>query len=292
MSENVDELYKERVTLRTLLAATMVFLFGIALLGVSNGWDWLKTNHDVITAVLRDVGALMVASVAVTLIWELSSKRAFIAELMSQGRSSVQDLIARTILTQELKGAGLTAFTTDFSYGVDWLGLFRHASRVDLFFSYARSWMNNNAAQLQDLARRDGSRVRVVLPDPDDEQIMSELARRFNRSADEVRANINTTKNELLRIFVEPFEDPNARRRPDFFLFYAKTAPQFTFYRFDNLCVLPLYKHRLGRGGVPIFTVEQGGAIHEFILQEMDAFVADEQLAKRVYPPPIEQAAP
>lgn len=290
MSENVDKLYKERTSLRTFLAAALVLLLGIALLGISNGWDWLKINHAVINAVVRDIGALMVASVAVALIWELSSKRAFVDELMSKGRSSVQDLISQTILTQELKGAGLSAFTTDFSYGIDWLGLFRNARRLDLFFSYARSWMNNNAAQLQDLARRDGSRIRVILPDPDDAQIMAELARRFERPVEEIQGNINATKGDLLRIFVEPFEGANAPRRPDFSLFYTRTAPQFTFYRFDNRCILVLYKHRLGRGGVPIFTAEQGGTIYEFIVQEIDAFISDEELARRIYPAPAEDA--
>jgi hypothetical protein len=289
MSENIASLHKERTSLRTFVAALVVLLAGIALLGITNGWGWLTTNHRTISAVLRDVGALMVASVAVTLIWELSSKRAFVAELMSQGRTSVQDLIERTILTQQLQGAGLIGFTTDFSYGIDWLGMFRGAGRVDLFFSYARSWLNNNAAQLQELARRDGCRVRVVLPDPNNPQLMAELARRFEKTADEIVANINATSNDLVRIFVEPFEEREVPRRPDFSLFYANTAPQFTFYRFDGKCILVLYKHRSGRGGVPVFTAEQGGTIHEFVLQEMDAFVDDEQLADRIYPPRNEQ---
>src|SRR5438105_9068919 len=130
MSDNVDKLYRERTSLRTFLAAALVLLLGIALLGISNGWDWLRINHLVINAVVRDMGSVLVASVAIALIWELSSKRAFVDELMSKGRSSVQDLIAKTILTQELKGAGLSAFTTDFSYGINWLGMFRNARRL------------------------------------------------------------------------------------------------------------------------------------------------------------------
>jgi hypothetical protein len=235
---------------------------------------------------VRDFGSLLIASVTVALLWELYAKRAFIDELLSQGRASINDLIARTILARELQEAGLRAFTTDFAHQVKWLDLFMGARRVDLFFSYARSWMNTNNEQLRKLATRADARIRVVLPDPENDQIVSELARRFGKSSDEIRANIRASTDDLLQIFVAPFPEDTA---PDFSLFYANTAPQFTFYRFDNRSVLALYKHREGRGGVPVFEAEEGGTIHLFVQQEMDAFIGDEQLARRVHPPRAEE---
>lgn len=274
-------LLTERTSLRIRLLAILAVLFGVLLLTVANSWSWLRT-HATTTSLVRDIGSLLIASVTVALFWELYAKRAFIDELLSKAQAPVNELIARTVLAKELQEAGLRAFTMDFSHRVDWLDLFRNARRVDLFFSYARSWMNMNNAQLEELARRDGARVRVVLPDPENEGIVSELARRFNKGEAEIKASIKATKDDLIRVFVEPFEDGSPS---DFSVYYANTAPQFAFYRFDSRCVVTMYKHRKGRGGVPVFEAEDGGAIHLFVLQEMDAFVDDIALAKRVYPP-------
>lgn len=279
----LERLYTQLTNLRAGLLAVLVLLFGIVLLIAANGWDWLR-SHAILTSLVRDFGSLLIASVAVALLWELYAKRAFIDELLAKGRASVNDLIARTILARELQEAGLRAFTTDFAHQVNWLDLFRNSRRVDLFFSYARSWMNTNNAQLQELARREGARIRVVLPDPNNEQLVLELARRFSKSAAELRASIIATRDDFFTIFVTPFRDEP--QKPDFSLFYASTTPQFTFYRFDSRSVLALYKHRQGRGGVPVFEAEEGGTIHLFIQQEMDAFIGDEQLAVRIYPPP------
>lgn len=281
---NLEGLYVERTSLRTRILAIFVFLVGVLLLIMANGWSWLR-SHSIATALVRDFGSLLIASVTVALLWELYAKRAFIDELLLKGRASINDLIARTILARELQEAGLRSFTTDFAHRVEWLALFKGARRVDLFFSYARSWMNTNNAQLKELSEREGARIRVVLPDPHNDEVVSELARRFGKTPEEIKANILASRDDLLRIFVQPFDEDN---KPDFSLFYARTTPQFTFYRFDNRSVLALYKHREGRGGVPVFEAEDGGTIHLFVQQEMDAFIGDERLARRVHPPAVQ----
>jgi hypothetical protein len=286
MTDNVEQIYRERTSLRTLLAAAVVLILGVTLLVLSNGVGWFR-DHPNVDALVRDIGSLMVVSVAVTLIWELTQKRAFIDELMKNGRSSITDLISQTLLTEEVKRAGLTSFSLDFSYGVKWPTLFKNANKVDLFFSYAKSWLNNNEAQLQTLSRREGVRLRVVLPDPEDKALVAELARRYSKQDVEIRDNILSARDNFYRIFVIPFQDGASANRPDFQLFYTKVAPQFTFYRFDSACVLALYKHRTGRGGVPVFQVEQGGTIYDFIQQEMDEFTKNTDLARQEYPPTI-----
>jgi hypothetical protein len=252
---SLDGLLTERTSLRTRLLAGFAFLLGGLLLLAANGWDRLRV-HAIATSLVKDFGSLLIASVTVAVLWETFAKRAFIDELLHKAQASVGELIARTVLAKELQEAGLRAFTMDFSHRVDWLDLFKNARRVDLFFSYARSWMNMNNAQLEELARRDGARVRVVVPDPENARIVSELARRFEKAEEEIRTSIVATKDDLIRVFVGQFENGP---RSDFSLYYANTAPQFAFYRFDSRCVVTMYKHRKGRGGVPVFEAEEGG---------------------------------
>ena len=204
---------------------------------------------------------------------------------MSRAKASLEDLIAKTKLAEEVRGAKLTTFTNDFWYGVNWLELFRNVKRLDLFFSYARSWMNSHTPQLQALAKRPGARIRVILPDPDDNQLMTYLAQRFSNKPEEVRNNIENTKKDLLKIFVEPFSKSKNLRPPDFSLYYLAAAPLFTFYRFDHEVVLAMYKHRPSRGGIPILIGEEGGTIFEFVMQEIEAFTDEKEgLTRRIYP--------
>jgi len=58
----------------------------------------------------------------------------------------------------------------------------------------------------------------------------------------------------------------------------------FSFYRFDNLVVLALYRHHKVRGGIPVFIAEKGGTIYDFVQEELDKFVEPEGLAKKVFP--------
>ena len=79
--------YKVVTTHKTQTSALLVGVFGLGLLWAITYFDWFN-HHSVTKGVLREVVSLLFASVAVTLIWELAGKRAFLHEVPSAVRIS------------------------------------------------------------------------------------------------------------------------------------------------------------------------------------------------------------
>lgn len=62
---------------------------------------------------------------------------------------------------------------------IDWTSLFNKVNKLDIFFAYGQIWRKTYLQELREVAARKNARIRLVLPDPEDEQTISELARRF-----------------------------------------------------------------------------------------------------------------
>lgn len=279
-----DPSHRERTNLRTVITALIVLVIGLVLLMAANEWSWLRNNHAYAIPFVREISALLIVTVVATLIWELYAKRAFVQELINEARPAFAKVIEQTQVAQDLRGAGLKVFTTDFWNNVDWPMLFKDSNTLDMFFAYARSWVGARSQELQELARRPRARIRVVIPNPENPELMAELARRFAKTPEAVRRDILDTINDLMAMFVEPFKH-SPLSAPDFSLFLSPSAPVFTFYKFDRMAVLALYKHRIGKGGIPVFVAERGGKLYEFLSEEMHGFIDQPGgRATQVYP--------
>ncbi len=248
-----SNLYSERTSLRTLVVALLTFIVGIALLIASENWQQIKAIAPV-QAVVQDLGALLVSTVTIATLWELAAKRAFLAELMAQAK-----------LAEKVRAAGIVTLTTDFQREVDWKQMFKTVKKLDIFFAYGRTWRKSNLKELDDIAQRPGIRIRVVLPDPHNSELMKELGRRFRTNPEDVKNRILETSNDFQSRF----------KNVDFSLWFLPESPVFSFYRFDHLIVLALSKHGKQGGNIPTFIVEEGGTIYNFVREEFDAFIQE-----------------
>lgn len=103
-SDKMSKFLIERTTLRTWLTSVIVAIFGILLLvcsEVQSWWMWIGGQS--LQSVVRDIGSLLIASVAITLLWELVGKRAFLDELLPKFR-----------LSEDLVSGGIIGFKTSF----------------------------------------------------------------------------------------------------------------------------------------------------------------------------------
>ncbi len=236
------------VLLAVLFIATgAILLFGIGHSDAKGPGPWVL--------LLRDFGSLLVVTGVFTIIWELVGRRALFDEFWSKAQ-----------LAESIRAAGLGHVAESFRT-LDWVSLLRHATRLDIFFSYGRTWRNAHSESLEALLRRPDGRIRVVLPDPDNSEIVSELARRFQQTGEQVATAIregiasfsslrtDTAAGERLEIWVVPF------------------APVFSCYRVDQKAVFALYRHRAGRGPVPAFVVDSGGYLYDFIREEFNVML-------------------
>jgi hypothetical protein len=165
---HLNDLNKQLTNYRTLLGAIIAVVLGIGAIMLA---EMVTSLPSWLQALLRQIGSLLIASVAIALLWELFSRRALLAELLAQTR-----------LASEIDETGLVGLSAKWRGEVDWPKLFRSAQNLDIFFIYGRTWRNNYLDELQQFALRPGTQLNLVLPDPNDFQITTELAKRIGLS--------------------------------------------------------------------------------------------------------------
>lgn len=245
----------ERTTLYTILGAVGAALLGCLLLFVSSLRIW--GTQSPWQSLVANLGGLLVASVAIAVLWELAGKRAFVDEIMSKAR-----------LSHDLLSAGLMGITEDFNKGIDWDRLFAESDKVDLFFAYARSWRNTHSVQLQALGRRSDARIRIILPDPDDEVTVADLAPKFGYEVSQLRELILEASKAFQQI-----RPTSGQRCSSVSLWYLKASPLYTMYRFGRKSILVFYSHRRELVPVPALICEQGGTLFDFASQDFHAMI-------------------
>ena len=162
--------YRELTNLRTFISSIVLCLAGILLLFVSDYVDW--KNALWLQSLTRDIGSLLIASIAIALVWELFSKRAFYAEALSASK-----------LVDEIVITGLVGASAKWQGNIDWTKLFHNTETVKIFFAYGRTWRNTYREQIVQFASRPNTEAVIVLPDPDDPIVMGSISQRTGTSA-------------------------------------------------------------------------------------------------------------
>jgi hypothetical protein len=251
------ESLKERTILRASLAAVLAFFVGCVLLVCSEATDFVSSRVW-LKAVVANLGGLLIASVSIAFLWEIFSKKALLDELL-----------AKTQLADEVREAGLSGISLSPLRGPDFPTFLKEANKVDIFVVYANTWRANFEQELRLLARKPGARVRVFFPDPANTSLMTELAIRLGSpNAAAMKQKIEVAIAEFRGIF-------NTKENPglDFSVWVHKQAPLYSFYRFNNVAVVTLYKHSYGRGDAPTMIAQRGGSMYSFLEADVDAMI-------------------
>jgi len=233
------KLFKERVTLRTLLVSLAIVALGIALLYVSAHKDWLK-GYEVWRTVIQQLGGLLFVTVAITLLWELFGKRAFLDEVL-----------AKMQISKEITLSGITKITDSFYHDIDWKSYFQTVHELDIFFAYAGTWRHTHVQELREVANREDARIRVVLPDPENKQTVCELARRFNLTSEELKGLIKGAETDFRGL-----RPSIGTKGAQIDIWFLPAAPLFSFYLFDRIGILVLYSHSQERARFLTFVCE------------------------------------
>lgn len=264
-----SQVYRERTTIRLALLTIVVAAIGLLLLVISSAWEPVASSPELQT-VIRDLGSLLLVTLAVALLWELFARRAFVAELL-----------ATTDLAEDIETTGLLGASAKWHGEIDWQRMFASSDTFELLFAYGRTWRNTYRAYLTEFATRNGTSAKIALPDPDDAALVAELARRFEKTPEELAENVREAERDFIEIFRMSDE---AERKLE--IWRISAAPVWSYYRFNGIAIFTLYKHRPGRKEVPTFIVRKGGTLYEFLRAEFDALVTTEgELSRRSFPP-------
>lgn len=263
---------QQLTNLRTYIASAIIFIVGILLLiagertTFGDGYLWARS-------VTSNFGALLIASVSIAMLWELFSKRSFLDELL-----------AKTGLAEDLRTVGIIGVSINPVRGPDFSKIIRSSERLDIFVCYANTWRATFEEDLKFLASKKNSRIRLIIPNPDNQEIMKDLAKRFN-------ANDAATMESRIRQAIEEYKTLFAsvtNTSLDFSVWIHDETPVSSFYRFDRCAVITLYKHAKGRGKAPTIVAERGGALYTYIESEVDSMVKGiepyKQLARKIFP--------
>jgi hypothetical protein len=243
---------------RRTLTNLKVIIGGVAGALVGLGLLWLAARHgrgqlnETWSSILSNVGALFIATSLLSLLWELAGKRAFAQEVMSQAHVGT-----------DIVRAGITRVTDQYLEAVEWEDLMEGSSKVDIVVAYAATWRNMHRGRLLRIASRRGARIRVFLPDPEDELTMTVLANRFNTTVEDIAAKVSQAITE----FGELASDGGATVE----VYVRPGDVVFSCYRFDGRAVLTLYSHtKERRTAVPTLVV-RNGELWSFVHEEIDA---------------------
>ena len=235
------------------LTAVLVGAVGLVCLYLGgNDSPWWQA-HESLQGVMRDLGSLLIVSVVLGLIWELQGKRSFAREILETARTSA-----------DYETSGLTRVGTNYLEDPDWEDLFRNVEQLDIFVAYASTWRNLHLKRLQAVASRPGGQIRVFLPDLEDDDTVTTLARRFGYTEEDLCGRIKET--------AESFESMRLDGGATIKIFYRPGDRLFSFYRFDSRAVVTLYNHKGTRESlVPTFLFQRGGSLYAFIEAEIRA---------------------
>lgn len=256
------QLLAERVNRRVQLISLLLVFVGIASVFLS---DPVRTaGYQKWAAFLSEGGAALFIAGTLAVVWELAGKRAF-----------ADEILAKANMARDLAKAGVEVVTNSSKdERVRWDLLFKNACRLDIFIAYGHTWRNTQLERIDKLLSDPASRLRVVLPEPEDAETMKSLASRFNMSTADVQDEIANA-----RAF---FEHRRKKAAGPVEIYFTRITPLFSFYRFNNKAVFALYNHREGRLPVPTFVCDRDGFLFEYFSDEFEGIIVDTQRTRRV----------
>ena len=254
---------REVTLLRVVLLVGLIILIGggLTLLGIHLEGPTPSPKTGLLSAnklgpVLQQAGELMMGSSAIAILWELFVRRAFFEEVLEATNTSVS-----------VVEAGLAEITFDFLEKIDWKSLLDNALTVDTLFSWAAGWREINSTRIRTIASSGSGRVRIVLPDPTNDDTMATLAQRFDEPIADVRMRIQSALDSFLALKGEF----GGRIR----VWTVDFPHTFSAYLIDTTAIFALYSHQRREVSVPAFVCKRPGNLYRYIRADFDSIVAE-----------------
>jgi len=231
--------------LRTLVVALITLLVGVFLLWLGDrapagsGWRILALN----------TGSFVVASLVMALIFQFWQLRGLLNDLRSEAG-----------ITEEYVRSGIRSFTTAFHAKVPWPELFASSSRVRIAVAYAQTWRRAQQDVLEEFLSREGTELEVVLPDPEVEVVLNEMALRYAIAPAELRMRIEKAAEEFTALEVG--------RKGTVSVYFLSRSLLYTCYLFDNEAVFTTYRHRPDRGPIVTLRLDKKGDFYVWLSEE------------------------
>jgi len=258
MSGNLIKLLEERVNLRTLIIAIIFIFTGVSLV-------YAEPSNQEIDSLLDSLGGTIFTAGLFVIFWDFFGRRALLDEVLEKTR-----------ITREIDESGLIHIGDAFNMFDDqFKSYLRSTNSLDIFFRYGQTWRNYYRSELEYLSKKQDAKIRVILPNPENDALLKEIASRMNnKEAENVREKILATTN-FFRGLVS-----NKMDQESVLIYYCNQSPLFSYYVFDNKTVYSLYSHAKEKKRVPTFVCDANGFLYSFIKDDFKTILKDDTTIK------------
>lgn len=182
-------------------------------------------------------------------LWEVIAKENFAKSILEQVR-----------ISENIAQSGIDSVYVDFR-DIDWGKEFRNTKTFTAVFIYAYSWRSNNDAHIKKFASKSSRRKKmtIIVPDPENIEIMSDLDRRFNFERGATKKKVEDC--------IKYFFDLGAT-----VYLYGGTL-QASYYKMDNECIMSFFTHTKEKGTVPALKAAKDGNMYKYISKDIDALI-------------------
>jgi hypothetical protein len=248
-------LLTERVTLRIGLLSFFVIVIGLIIMWIS--LPVAHAGYHKTSTLLEESGAALFISGILAVLWELAGKRAF-----------ADEILAKANMSRDLAEAGIDIAAYSFKdKRIDWDELFKSTCKLDIFIAYGHTWRNTQSEQINTLLSDADAKLRIILPDSENEELMKSLSRRFEMEPEALKLEIGDA--------VKFFERRKKKAKGSIEIYLTSVMPLFSFYRFNSKVVFALYNHRAGQHAVPTFICDKDGFLFKFLSDEFEGIIGD-----------------
>lgn len=182
-------------------------------------------------------------------LWEVIAKENFAKTILEQVR--ISENIARS---------GIDSVYVDFKE-IDWGKEFRNTKTFTAAFTYAYSWRSNNESYIKKFVAKASRRnkMNIIVPDPENSEIMSDLDRRFNFENGATKKKVE----DCIKFFV----DLGAT------VYLYNGTLQASYYKMDKECIMSFFTHTKEKGTVPTLKAAKNGNMYNYISTELDSLI-------------------
>jgi hypothetical protein len=261
-----EKVFRERTSLWIAIVALIVAVIGAGFLLIAEllltDWPWARS-------LINSIGSLLIVSVAIATVWEMAIRRAFVAELL-----------AISGLATELDTTGLIGVSERWHGQQDWRLLFKTSDKLEILFTYGRTWRSTYRAELLEFARRPATQAIIVLPDPENEPLIASISRQMGFSTENLVSKIRESTDDFIDIF-----NVEGQAETKLSIWYTSVFPVYSYYSFGSVTIITLYKHGIQKTEVPTFMVRRGGTLYAFFKRDFETLtLSDTPPSRKVFP--------
>ena len=196
-------------------------------------------TKKIVSSIVSTVATVLLAGV----LWEIIAKKNFSKYLLDQVK-----------ISENIAKSGIDTVYVDFKE-IDWKKEFKDTRSFTAVFVYAYSWRNSNERVIKEFAKKQRHKMTVIVPDPRNDNVMSDLDRRFNFEKGETKKRVEDCIKFYFDLHVQVYV-------------FGGTL-QSSYYLMDKTGIMSFFSHSTEKGTVPAIRAIKGGEMYNYISNDI-----------------------